>query len=251
MPMFLIASVLVLVLAGDGRALADVENLEQFLRSVEAATSVPSPLRGDGQFEVAGTDGTQRTAVAVIVRPPADMYIELQGDGSKLLLLTQPEQGYRLAKGAAKAEALPANARIENSDFVRADLEPFRLSPYTAWRISDDSANELTVTLFPQKTSQYSLVVTTFDRDKKVPIKTLYYQETLNNLVKMERANDYVLVGRKWMPATISMETFKLRTHSTLTLRWSQVPSFPSELFDPVFLPHPSGILWPAATPAP
>ena len=47
------------------------------------------------------------------------------------------------------------------------------------------------------------------------------------------------------------METFKLRTHSSLTLRWSQVPSFPPELFDPVFLPHPSTIVWPAATPAP
>jgi outer membrane lipoprotein-sorting protein len=251
MRIVLIASLFAVVLVARGMARADVENLEQFLRSVEAATAVSSPLRGDGQFEVAGTDGTQRTAVAVIMRPPADTYIELQRDGTKLLLLTQPDQAYRLPKGAAKAEALPATARIENSDFVRADLEPFRLAPYTGWRISDESANELTVTLFPQKTSQYSLVVTTFDRDKKVPIKTLYYQETLNNLVKMQRITDYALVGRKWMPATISMETFKLHTHSTLTLRWSQVPSFPSELFDPVFLPHPSTIVWPAATAGP
>src|SRR5262249_28327370 len=111
------------------------------------------------------------------------------------------------------------------------------------------SANELTVTLFPGKTSQYSLVVTTFDRDKKVPIKTLYYQDTLNNLVKMQRATDYVLVGRKWMPTTFSMETFKLHTHSTFTLHWTQAPTFPPELFDPVFLSHPSNIVWPAATP--
>ena len=46
------------------------------------------------------------------------------------------------------------------------------------------------------------------------------------------------------------MESFKLRTQSTFKLTWSQNPSFPPELFDPVFLPRPSGIVWPAA-PAP
>jgi len=69
----------------------------------------------------------------------------------------------------------------------------------------------------------------------------------------MERSDGWVLVGRKWLPTTMSMESFKLKTHSTLSLHWSQEATFPPELFDPVFLTHASGIVWPAAatTPAP
>ena len=91
----------------------------------------------------------------------------------------------------------------------------------------------------------------TFDRDKKVPRKTLYDRETLNNLVKMRRDDDYVLVGRKWMPAVTSMETCKLRTHTTFSVRWSQDENVPPELFDPVFLPRPSGIIWPVTASTP
>jgi hypothetical protein len=50
------------------------------------------------------------------------------------------------------------------------------------------------------------------------------------------------------MPTAITMESFTQRTQSTFKLTWSQNPTFPPELFDPVFLPRPSGIAWPAAT---
>lgn len=243
--------IVALLLLGSGRVLADVETLEQFLRGVEAATQVAVPLRGDGQFEVVSPESTATVQATVIVRPPTDTYIELKS-GIKTLLLTQGEQAYLLTKDAAKAEPFPADASLAGSDFTREDLEPFRLSRYQDWRISDETTTDMTVTLFP-KSAQYSLVVITFDREKQAPLKTLYYRETLNNLVKMRRDNDYVLVGRKWMPTVVSMETFKLKTHATFSLRWSQSPSFPPELFDPVFLPRPSGIAWPGAavTPTP
>ncbi|HXQ23941.1 MAG TPA: outer membrane lipoprotein-sorting protein [Candidatus Acidoferrales bacterium] len=235
-----------------GRTLADTEDLHQFLHSAEEATQVAVPLRADGQLEVDAADGTRRDQVAVILRPPADTYIELHQEGIKSVLLSKDGKAYRLAKGAAKADDFPLDAGFADSDFTREDLEPFRMARYKDARISDLSGAELTVTLYPD-TSQYSLVVVTFDRDKKVPIKTLYYHDTLNNLVKMERSDGWVLVGRKWLPTTMSMESFKLKTHSTLSLHWSQEATFPPELFDPVFLTHASGIVWPAAatTPAP
>jgi Outer membrane lipoprotein-sorting protein len=234
-------------------ALADMEQLEQFLHEVEAAEALPAPLRADGTLTVATPSGTRRTAVVVIVRPPTDTYIELRQSGTKLLLLNRKGTAYRLKRGAGKAEALPATASVADSDFTRGDLAPFRLSRYAGWRISDETASEMTVTLFPKPASHYSLVVTTFDRDKRVPLKTLYYRDTLNNLVKMERDGGYVMVGRKWLPTTVSMETFALHTHSTVSLRWTQNVSFPPELFDPVFLTHASPITWPAAgrTPGP
>jgi hypothetical protein len=241
----------VLLAVAGSAALAQVENLQPFLHAAEEATQVTVPLRGDGQFEVTSAEGMRRDHVVVILRPPTDTYIEIQKEGMKSLLLSEGWKAHRLAKGAAKAEDFPSDASFADSEFTREDLEPFHMSRYKDARISDQSGAELTVTLYPDK-SQYSLVVVTFDREKKVPIKTLYYRDTLNNLVKMERNEGWVLVGRKWLPTTMSMETFKLKTRTTFTLHWSQAATFPPELFDPVFLPRPSGIVWPmAATPAP
>jgi len=222
-------------------ASADTENLEQFLKNCEAATQVSVPLRGDGHLEVDASGGTPTTgtkgmAAVMIVRPPTDIYFELREPGFKAVLLAQGS-AYRVAAGVAKAEPFAAEGLLGASDFAREDIEPFQRSHFTGWRISDENANEVTVMLFPSH-SAYSLEVITFDREKFLPLKTLYYRDTMNNLVKMRRDSNYVLIGRKWMPETISMETFKLRTHSTLALHWTQGPDFPPELFDPVFLPR-------------
>ena len=226
---------------------ASVDDLDNFLRSVEQAAQVTTPLRGDGQFQVTSPQATHDDQVALILRPPADTYIELHQAGLKAIVMDQTGEASLFKPGDGKAEAFPLDANFAGSDFNREDLLPFRVSSYKEPRISDESGDGVTVTLFPT-TPPYSLIVITFDRDKKVPRKTLYYRDTLNNLVKMRRDDDYVLVGRKWMPTTMSMETFKLRTRTTFTLRWSQDANVPPELFDPVFLLRPSGISWPATS---
>ena len=245
-----IATTCVLVLLCS--AVVSAEELDQFLKSVEEASAVSVPLRADGSFTVAAPEGSHTDDVALIVHPPADTYLELHQSGIKVLLLSASDTASRFKPGASKAEDLPPAASIADSDFTPEDLAPFRLARYQDRRISDDTATELTVTLYPRQ-SQYSLLVITFDRQKKVPIKTLYYRETVSNLVKMRRDSGHVLIGRKWVPTAITMETFKQRSHSTFALRWTQNPSFPPELFDPVFLPHPSNIVWPApgSTPVP
>lgn len=228
-----------------GAALADVEALDQFLRSVEEASQATVPLRGDGQLEIIGPDTNRRDQVAIIVRPPSDMYIELHQQGVKVLLLNHQEKAYSWKPGDTKAEEMPLTASFAGTDFTREDLEPFRLSRYQDRRISDDTGSELMVTLYPSK-SQYSLLVVTFDRQKKVPLKTQYYRETGSNLVKLRRDSGHVEVASRWVPTTISMETFKLRVQTTFTLQWTQNPTFPPELFDPAHLPQPSGLVWPA-----
>ena len=235
-----------LVLMG-GRALADMESLQQFLHSAEETAQLTAALRGDGTFDVTSSSGKHSDEVVMLVRPVADTYIELRQEGTKALLPGSGDQAYRFTKGASKAAPFPPEATFADSDFTREDLEPFRTTRYKDARISDETGAEVTVTLFPG-TSQYSLVVITFDREKKVPVKTLYYRDTLNNLVKIRRDEGYVLVGRKWMPTSITMESFKLRTQTAFRLSWSQSPTFPPEMFDPVFLPRPSGIVWPTAT---
>lgn len=233
-----------------GAARADMESLKRFLSDVEETTQVTAALRADGEIQVTSPDGKRRDQVVVIVRPPADLYIELRTEGIKALLPGTGNAAYILANGSKKAEPFALDASFAGSDFTREDLEPFRAGHYKEARIADDSSSELTVTLFPV-VGQYSLLVTTFDRNRKLPLKTLYYRETQSNLVKMERDEGYELIGRKWVPTTLTMESFKLRTQTTFKLRWSQNPTFPPELFDPAFLPRPSGIVWPAASETP
>jgi len=226
----------------------DTNRAEAMLRAVEGQMRVAAPLRADGELVVTSPDGTQRTPIILIYRPGkngTDVYVELKRDGSKALILADGAEAYRLASGASKAEPFPPDAALADSDFLREDLEPFHVRLGGQAQISDENGTSMTV-MFVPKPSQYSLLVHTLDTDRKVPLKTLYYRDTVNNMVKMQRNNDYVAVGTKWLPTTITMEDFKLRTESTLTLKWSQAPSVVPELFDPAFLARPSGLQWPA-----
>ncbi len=233
-PTTLIGLVMALTVPASG-ALGMVDSLEAFLRSVEAATALKVPLRADGQIEAQLPSGPLRSDLVMIVRPPADTYIELREGPRKALLLPSAGTAFRLYPAGSKAEAFAESATFADSDFTREDLEPFQLSRYATWLIADENGGEVTVTLMPKK-SQYTMLVTTFDIEKKVPLKTLYYQDTLNNLVKIRRESDYTMVGRKWMPSAISMESFKFRTTTALHLKWTQGAEFPPELFDPAFL---------------
>ena len=225
-------------------ARAEMFDLQQFLHGAEVAAQATVPLRGDGEVEVASPEATRRDQVALVVRPPTDTFIELHQEAIKAVLLGP--DAFRIKAGETKPEKFALDASLDASDFTREDLEPFRLAHYRDARVSDDSASEVMVTLFPRD-SQYSLVVITFDREKKVPLKIQYYRDTVSNLVKMQRDGDYALVGKTWRPGSMTMEDFKLRTHTTMTVHWREESSLPPDLFDPARLPQLS--VWPIATP--
>ncbi len=225
-------------------AAQDTGRLPTLLRAVEEETRVTSPLRADGELTVASPEETHRFPAILLYRPGnagTDLYIELGNDGGKALILNDGAQAFRLAKGATQAQPFPADAALVDSEFAREDLQPLRTANFADTRISDEGAGRMTVSIAP-KASPYCLLVVTIDTERKIPLKIMYYQQTPNNLVKMQRNSDQMLVGRKWLPTTVTMEDFKMRTMSTLTLRWSQDPSFPPELFDPTLLARPSGL---------
>jgi hypothetical protein len=240
----LLVLVLALVACAATAAVAQMVDLNGFLHDAEVAAQVAVPLRADGQFEVVSPEATRRDEIALVVRPPADVFIELRQEAVKALLLA--DGAFSVTGRAPKAESFPLAASLDGSDFTREDLEPFRASRYKDARISDDSATELMVTLLPRGL-QYSLVVITFDRQKKVPLRIQYYRDTVSNLVKMQRDSDYVLVGDRWRPSTISMETFALRTRTTMKVRWSLDTNLQADLFTPASLAQSSLTLWPTA----
>ncbi|HUI25011.1 MAG TPA: hypothetical protein VL403_02915, partial [Candidatus Kryptonia bacterium] len=171
----------------------ETNRADAMLRAVEDQMRVAAPLRADGELTVASPDGTQRSPVILVYRPGkngTDLYLELKGDGGKALILADGAQAFRLSAGASKPEPFPPDAALADSEFAREDLEPFHVKLSGQPQISDENGTSMTVTLVP-KPSQYSLEVFTFDTERKLPIKTLYYRDTVNNMVKMRRDSDY------------------------------------------------------------
>ncbi|HVN87956.1 MAG TPA: outer membrane lipoprotein-sorting protein [Candidatus Binatia bacterium] len=228
-------------------AAEDSNRADVIMRAAEDQIRIATALRGDGELTVESPENSVRSPVVVIYRPGkagVDVYIELKRDGTKALILDNGERAFRLGAGASAAEPFGGDLAFAESEFTREDLQPFRAAEVTQAQISDESSARVTITYVP-KPSQYSLKVVTVDAERKLPLKTLYYRDTTNNMVKMRRDNNYVAVGQIWLPSEITMEDFKLRTQSTLTLKWSQNPTISAGLFDPAALARPSGLAWP------
>jgi hypothetical protein len=219
-------------------------DLNTFLPEMEEAAKPTVALRADGTLTTSNPEGTTSDQILMIHREGNDLLIELK-QGTKALLLRGGAEAFVAMAGAKEASRFAPDAALAGSEFTREDLQPFAVSRYKTPRIVDQTSQIVHVALFPQQ-SQYSLLVITFDREKKVPLKTMYYKETLNNLVKMRRDSDHVLVGQRWVPTRITMEHFALKNTNTLDLRWSQAPNVAPELFQAAFLGRPSNLKWPA-----
>lgn len=236
------ALLLLLILPNTGDA-APVD-LNTFLPEMEEAAKPSVTLRADGVLSITSPEGTKREPIVIIHREGNDVFIELKS-GTKALLLKGGAEAFIAPPGAKEASAFALQDPLAGSELTREDLQPFTVARFKTPRIVDQTPQSVQVAMFPQQ-SQYSLVVITFDREKKVPLKTMYYRETLNNLVKMRRDSDHVLVGQRWLPTRITMENFAMRNTATLELQWTQAPNVVPELFQPAFLGRPSNLTWPA-----
>lgn len=228
-------------------AAQEASDLAGFLAGVERATRAEVPVRGTGTVTINGIAGKTEDRIVVLQRPNGDRYVEFKNAGVRLLVTPGSPKGAGVAFLVAGPGSTPAPAKrdavVAGSDFTREDFEAFAAANYDSARIADESPVQRTLTLTPPH-SQYVLVVTTFDREKLLPTRTLLYLETVKNLVKMMRQSDHVQVGKGWFPTTISMEHFQLRTSTEIKLQWSEEPAAPAQLFDSAALGKPSPIRW-------
>lgn len=214
--------------AGDPRAL---------LAQAVAQAGAPRTLRAEVRIERDGAPAID----AVVLERGRRRYVETR-DGTRALLApgkTATVRGGRVVPAAT-------GATLGGSDILLEDLAPFGPRSLTMPQVSDDGPAGMVVTGAPPPPTAYVLVVHTIDPERAVIVKTKYYRDTINNLVKMIRQDDFTSLGDRWRPGAVGVETFgpQART-TTMRLRWREAPDTPPALFTPAGLRAPSPITWP------
>jgi hypothetical protein len=245
LPCLFLSLVLGAIMVG-APAQATTETMLALLQQAEASARPRVPLRADGDLVVTvpGSPPARHQAI-LIQRENGDLYIELRDPSVKAVILDRGARSYVLPANTSKPRPFALDEQLLGSDFTCEDLQPFLESRYLSPQVVDSTPHQVTVSLVPRK-SQYSLLVMTFEAEKKINTKTLYYTQTLNNLVKIRRVEDEVPVGGCWRPRRTSMEHLQLHTRSVLDLTWKETRAVPLNLFHPDSLAQPTGIEWPA-----
>ena len=212
------------------------ETLTELLAAVAVQATAPRPLRADIRIERDETPA----ADAILLARGTRVYIETRS-GTRVLL--SPGKAVVL-RGTRVVRAAPG-AGLEGTDLLLADLEPFGERSLSTPQVSDETPERLVVTAAPTPPSAYVLLVHTIDRERDVILQTKYYRDSISNLVKIRRDDEFAQVGGRWRPATIAVQSFREPTATRLSLAWREAPDAPAALFTPAGLRAPSPLRWP------
>jgi len=250
---FSIAVLGILWLALPSASASAADTLSTLLTGVSEAERLATPLRADATAEIDNVKGQTQDHVVMIERsadgktPERQVYVQFEKAKVKLLVLSASEI-HLAADGKGKKAA--ADAAVDSTSWTAEDFLPFSPSRCAAMRIADLNTEKITLVCEPNhKLSQYSLMVYKFDRQKSAIEQVLLYKDSMTNLVKMLRNDDFEQIGSKWRPKRVVMQDFKLRTKDTFEIRWREVPSVPPEVFDPKSFAAAAPLQEAAATP--
>ena len=229
----LLAALLGLTLVGPSGA---DDSMASLLAAVAENDRLATPLRADGTLEGEGLDGRHQDRVVIVERAASEanaarqVLVELQS--AKLRLLALGPSALHVAKDGKAAPSKPDHA-VAKTTFTAEDWLPFSRERCAAMRLADLTAEQFTLVCEPQRPpSQYHLMVFKFDREKRAVRQVLLYKDTMTNLVKMLRYDEFVEIGGHWRPKQIVAQDFKLRTKDELNLDWQQAPAVGATFFD-------------------
>jgi Outer membrane lipoprotein-sorting protein len=212
------------------------ETLTELLAAVAVQATAPRPLRADIRIERDETPAGD----AILLARGTRVYIETRS-GTRALL--SPGKAVVL-HGTRIVRAAPG-VGLEGTDVLLEDLEPFGERSLSTPQVSDETPERLVVTAAPTPPSAYVLLVHTIDRERDVILQTKYYRDSISNLVKIRRDDEFAQVGGRWRPATIAVQSFREPTSTRLSLAWREAPDAPAALFTPAGLRAPSPLRWP------
>jgi hypothetical protein len=222
-----------LCLASASRA-GDVRDL---LGAVAFQAQAPRPLRAELRIERDGAAPLD----AVLLDDGQRRYLETKS-GTRALL----SPGKVLVARDGKVVRAEPGATLDGGPLLLEDLAPFGSRAIDVPQVSDDGPMGTVVTVAPRPPTAYVLLVHTVEPERPVIVRTKYYRDTINNLVKLARFEDFVSAGGRWRPGAITVETFRPAPSTTrITLRWREAPDTPPAVFTLAGLRGPSPIRWP------
>jgi hypothetical protein len=229
------------------------DSLRLLMLSAQDMNTPQTLLRADVAVEVETPQGTRKTDAIALFAPGKDArwYLQLREPDLRALVLGADRKV--MERTGTITQTLPIGAPIDALGISYEDLSRFVVEDFKTWQITDENPSAILVGMHPNVESAYVYRAYTFDKEMTVPIKVQYYAKSLNNLVKLRLDSDHVLVGKKWLPTTISIQNYPEGSTTRLRLRWSQNASAPPELVAPASFPGTSPLPWaaPATSPSP
>lgn len=209
--------------------------LHELLPAVAAQASAPRLLRADVRIE---RDGAV-VGEAVLLARGQRLYLETRG-GARALL----SPGKVVVARGRRLVRAPIGATLPGTDVLLEDLEPFGVGSLPVAQVSDENPLGVVVTGAPAPPTAYALVVLTIDPDRNVIVQTKYYRDSISNLVKIRKDDDFTQVAGRWRPGTIGVESLRPPSTTHLGLVWREAPDSPAVLLTPAGLRAPSPLAW-------
>jgi hypothetical protein len=222
---------------------ARASDLSAFLERAEQLALFPGPVRADIKVT---RDGKPVDAAVLVVDPAAKrQFFALKSSGWRALLPMAWDQGKAVKSAGSAPVALGPDDPLPATNLRAMEFFPFWKTDYNTAFVSDTNRMEKTVTLYGRPNVPYVLFVLTFDKEKLVPVSIKYYKDNMNNLVRLRRDTDFVMVGSRPRPTRIEIRDFTENSTTSYELTWRALDSVPAGLTqDSSF--DKAAIEWPA-----
>lgn len=209
---------------------AQANDLAAFLERTEKMAAYPHPVRADIRL----VHGDFADDAVVIIDPSAKrQFLALKSSGWRALMPLDWSAGKAAdTTTGTKVATFGSDQPLPRTDLRAMDFFPFWEGDYDKAFISDTNRLEKTVTLYARPGLPYVLFVITFDKEKLVPLAMKFYKDTVNNLVRLRRDTDIVMVGARPRPRHIEIQDFAENSTTTLDLTWRTLDSVPAGLTD-------------------
>jgi hypothetical protein len=216
-------------------------DLDTFLTEVEEAGGPAAAARADFRVRVQlPGGGGERRYDGAVAYTGANVYVEI-GD-PVVRARMRAEVTEILVGGAEGARWTPGTAydALADTSLIADDFRPFRAATLRTPQIVSDTKQALLVSGAPAEPSPWVLIVHLFDRDTLHPVRTQYYERTINNMVRMRRDADLARIGSVWRPRRLEIEDYRVGVSTTVELAWQPSPTLPAGLFDGAAGPTPT-----------
>jgi len=222
-----------------------ISDLTAFIQRAEKMAHLNRPLRAD--VHITRPDGTSDSAIMFADPTKNKLFVASRSDGFRAIQPLNWTAGKCVSTSAPKPISHGADDELGALGLRAMEFFPAWATDYSTAFISDESTMEKTITIYGKDRSPYALFVVTFDKERLVPLITKYYKERFNNLVRLRKDSDHVLIGARPRPRKVSVTDYVENRTTEYAIDWIEVEAVPTDLLDDAKFATAT-VPWPAVT---